>query len=140
MSNVFTRPFRVRWSETNAEGHVDITSYLRYLIETAWDWGAARALAAAGWPPAELEARELVVSPRRFHILHQTPAVWGDRLALSVWLRALDETGGEWAIAVQRPADGAEIAQCTLRWTLADRSSGEARRLPASMAAALQDG
>ena len=99
---------------------------------------AARALAAAGWPPAELAARELVVSARRFHILHQTPAVWGDRLALSVWLRALDETGGEWAIAVQRPDDGAEIASCTLRWTLADRRSGEARRLPASMAAALQ--
>ena len=283
MSKVFTRSFRVRWSEINAEGHVDITSYLRYLIETACDWAAAgglsmaeshalglvwvmretqfeffrplrfddrfeftiwvlqwrqvrgtrafelrlqdggevvaqgaqqivvldgetmrpksppaalidyyhleeprimpierfprafappetayvlerrveardvdavriidnsvfgayaeeaaaRALAAAGWPPAELAARELVVSARRFHILHQTPAVWGDRLALSVWLRALDETGGEWAIAVQRPDDGAEIASCTLRWTLADRRSGEARRLPASLASAL---
>ena len=44
MSKVFTRAFRVRWSETNAEGNVDITNYLRYLMETAWDWGAAGGL------------------------------------------------------------------------------------------------
>jgi hypothetical protein len=44
MSSVFTRAFRVRWSETNAVGEVDITGYLRYLVETAWDWGAAGGL------------------------------------------------------------------------------------------------
>jgi acyl-CoA thioesterase FadM len=37
MSKIFTRTFRVRWSETNADGEVDLASYLRYLIETAWD-------------------------------------------------------------------------------------------------------
>ena len=35
----------MRWCEANAEGHVDITSHLRYLIETAWDWAAALSLA-----------------------------------------------------------------------------------------------
>ena len=193
MPEIFTRGFRVRWSETDAQGYVDITSYLRYLVETAWDWGAAggisleeshalgivwvmrqtqfeffsplrfndcfdftiwmlqwrrvrgtrafelrlqdggqvvaqgaqqmerrvegrdvdqvgiidntvfgafaeeaaaRALAAAGWSPEELKARELLVQPRCFHILHQTPAVWGDRLRLSVYLRALEDAGG----------------------------------------------
>jgi acyl-CoA thioesterase FadM len=284
VSKVFTRAFRVRWSETNAQGQVDITSYLRYLMETAWDWGAAgglsleatnalghawivretqfeffrplrtndrfdfaiwllewrrvrgtrafelrlrdsgqvvaqgaqqvavldmktmrptsppahlldyyileeprlvpierfprlapvpetafvmerwveardldqleiidnsvfgafaeeataRALAAAGWAPADLEAQGLMVSPRRFHILHQTPAVWGDRLRLSVYLRALEETGGEWAIAIQRLDDGAAIGTCTLGWTLADRRSGEAQRLPELLSAALE--
>jgi acyl-CoA thioesterase FadM len=285
MSKVFTRAFRVRWSETNAEGNVDITSYLRYLMETAWDWGAAgglsfeatnalghawivrqtqfsffrplrtnerfdfaiwliewrrvrgtrafeikrqgsrevvaqgaqqvavldietmrptsppahlldyylveeprvipmerlprlppapetafvmerwvetrdvdqigiidntvfgayaeeaaaRALAAVGWSPPELSARELLVQPRRFHILHQTPAVWGDRLRLSVHLRALEDTGGEWVIAVERPEDGAAIAKCTLRWALVDRATGERQSLPESLSVGLQD-
>ena len=44
MSRIFTRTFRVRWSETNADGEVDSPSYLRYLIEAAWDWGAAGGL------------------------------------------------------------------------------------------------
>jgi len=285
MSKIFTRSFRVRWSETNAEGQAGITSYLRYLMETAWDWGAAgglsleathalghawivretqfsffrplrtndrfdftiwligwrrvrgtrafeirlqdggelvaqgaqqvavldietmrptspparlldyyllddprpismerfprvppapetayvmerwieardldqldiidnsvsgafaeeasaRALAAAGWSPAELKAQGLAVSPRRFHILYQTPAVWGDRLEMSTYLLGLEKTGGEWAIVTQRPADGTSISQCVLCWALVDRASGEPRRLPESLSAALQD-
>jgi acyl-CoA thioesterase FadM len=285
VTKVFTRSFRVRWSETNAEGNVDITNHLRYLMETAWDWGAAgglsleainalghawivretqfsffrplrtndrfdfaiwliewrrvrgtrafeikrqdsgqvvaqgaqqvavldietmrptsppahlldyylveeprvipmdrfprlqaapetayvmerwveardvdqigiidntvfgayaeeavaRALAAAGWSPGELEVQGLSVQPRRFHILHQTPAVWGDRLRLSVYLRALEDTGGEWVIAVERPEDGAAVAKCTLRWALVDRATGDPQPLPESLSAKLQD-
>jgi acyl-CoA thioester hydrolase len=281
---IFTRGFRVRWSETDAQGYVDITSYLRYLVETAWDWGAAggisleeshalgivwvmrqtqfeffsplrfndcfdftiwmlqwrrvrgtrafelrlqdggqvvaqgaqqvvvldsqtmrptslprhllefyvleeprailikpfpklapapesafvmerrvegrdvdqvgiidntvfgafaeeaaaRALAAAGWSPEELKARELLVQPRCFHILHQTPAVWGDRLRLSVYLRALEDAGGEWVITVERPNGGAAIGTCTLRWALVDRATGEPQPLPESLSDKLQ--
>ena len=47
MSKEFTRTFRVRWSETNAIGQVDLSGYLRYLMETAWDWGAANGLSIA---------------------------------------------------------------------------------------------
>jgi len=283
MSSVFARAFRVRWSETNAAGQVDITSYLRYLVETAWDWGtagglsldechalglawvmretqfdffrplyfddrfeftiwmlqwrrvrgtrafelklqdggevvaqgaqqvvlldsqtmrptappehlldfytlddprilpvqrfprvppppesafvmkrrveerdldqlgivdntvfgahaeeaAARALSAVGWSPAELRERGLAVAYRRFHILHQTPAVWGDRLAVSAYLSGLDDTGGEWVIATERPADGAPISSCILGWTLVDRATREAQCLPESLTAAL---
>ena len=285
MSQIFTRSFRVRWSETNAEGQVDITSYLRYLMETAWDWGAAgglsleamhtlghawivretqltflrplvcndvldftiwlvgwrrvrgtrafeirrqdsgevvaqgtqqvavvdietlrptsppahlldyylleeprlvpterfpqiapapetafvmerwveardldpldiidnsvfgafaeeaaaRALVAAGWSPAALKAQGLAIAPQHFHILHQTPAVWGDRLKVNTYVLGLEETGGEWAIVTQRPADGASISQCILRWALVDRASGEPQPLPESLKAKLQD-
>jgi YbgC/YbaW family acyl-CoA thioester hydrolase len=44
MSKQFTRTFRVSWSKTNAIGQVDLSGYLRYLSETAWDWGAANGL------------------------------------------------------------------------------------------------
>lgn len=283
MSKYFTRTFRVRWSETNAAGQVDITSYLRYLVETAWDWGtagglsldechalglawimretqfsfyrplrfnerfeftiwllqwrrvrgtrafelklqdggevvaqgaqqvvlldsqtmrpvsppehlfdyylledprllpvqrfprvppppesafvmerrveerdldqlnivdntvfgahaeeaAARALSAVGWSPAVLRDRGLAIAYRRFHILHQSPAVWGDRLAVNTYLLGLDDTGGEWVIATERPADGAPVSTCILGWELVDRASGEARSLPESLAAVL---
>ena len=41
MKKPFTRTFRVRWSELNAIGHVDLAGYFHYVIETAWDWSAA---------------------------------------------------------------------------------------------------
>ena len=47
MSKEFNRTFRVRWSETNANGQVTLANYLRYLIETASDWGATGGLSMA---------------------------------------------------------------------------------------------
>ena len=285
MSKTFTRAFRVRWSETNALGQVDITSYLRYLVETAWDWGAAghlsldesealglawvmretqfdffrplayndrfefaiwllrwrrvrgtrgfelrlqdsgevvaqgaqqvvvldsqsmrptsfpedlldyylledprvvphqrfphapppppsafvterrieerdldqlgiidnticgsyveeaaaQALAIVGWDPAALKAAGLAVGYRRFHIQHQSPAVWGDRLQVITYLLELGDTGGDWVVAVKRPSDGAEIMNAVLSWDLENRKTGEAQRLPESLMTALGD-
>jgi acyl-CoA thioester hydrolase len=285
MSKIFTRTFRVRWSETNADGQVDLASYLRYLIETAWDWGAAgglslddvqahgqtwviretefnllrplgyndhfdftiwllewrrvrgtrafelklqdsgeviaqgaqqvavldsqtmrptrppdhlldyyrleeprpfaqqrfprlpappeaafvmerwveardldqldivensvyaayaeeaaaRALAAADWSPADLKAQGLAVRYRRIHIQYQSPAVWGDRLQVVTYPLRLGGSGGEWVVAVQRPADGLSIARCVLSWTLVDRATGGVQVLPESLSAALRD-
>lgn len=41
MQKIFTRTFRVRWSEIDSRGHVSVPNYLRYLVETAYDWGSA---------------------------------------------------------------------------------------------------
>jgi len=46
MSKIFSRTFRVRWSELDAGGQVSPASYLRYLVETAYDWGDALGLGA----------------------------------------------------------------------------------------------
>ena len=46
MSKIFSRAFRVRWSELDASGRVSPASYLRYLVETAYDWGDALGLGA----------------------------------------------------------------------------------------------
>jgi acyl-CoA thioester hydrolase len=46
MSKIFTRTFRVRWSELDASGIVAPAAYLRYLVETAYDWGANLGLGA----------------------------------------------------------------------------------------------
>jgi acyl-CoA thioesterase FadM len=44
MSKTFTRTFRVRMSEVEANGQVGAAGYLRYLMETALDWGASAQL------------------------------------------------------------------------------------------------
>ena len=285
MSKIFTRAFRVRWSETNANGQVDIASYLRYLMETATDWGAAgelslddihalgqawviretqlnffrplryndrfeftiwlvewrrvrgtrhfelklqdggevvaqgaqqvavldsqtmrpirpsahlleyylledprilphqrfprvppppeaafvmerrvedrdldqmdivdntvyaayveeaaaRALAAVGWSPAELEERGLAVGYRRIHVQYQSPAVWGDRLQIITYPLGLGDSDGDWVVTIQRATDGVSIVKCVLSWELVDRDTGEAQPLPESLVAVLRD-
>lgn len=39
MANIHQRNFIVRWSELDANGRFGLEHYLRYLIETAYDWG-----------------------------------------------------------------------------------------------------
>ncbi|MBU1642546.1 acyl-CoA thioesterase [bacterium] len=43
----FTRTFRVNWSEANAIGEVHLSTYFKYVVETAWEWGAAIGLGIA---------------------------------------------------------------------------------------------
>ena len=47
--------------------------------------------------------------------------------------------GGDWYVAIHRPADGVGIVKCVLSWGLVDRVSGEARPLPGSLVAGLQE-
>lgn len=285
MSQEFTRPFRVRWSETNALGHVDLAGYLRYVMETAWDWGAAgglsiadsealgvvwvireteinlfrplqandtfalaiwldkwrrvrgtrcfelrledkgdlvaqgvqqvatlddntlrpvrlpepllanfltenprtilqqkfpkfpplretafasqrevtwrdldslahvnnatyasfaedaavHALAVVGWSPARFQMEGTAVVNRRFHILYQAPAIWGERLQVALYLASLTPTGGTWHLEMKREADNTPIVQCVLEWSLVDRENGVAKTLPESLFQALQE-
>jgi acyl-CoA thioesterase FadM len=39
MSKIFTRRYRVRYSEINPDGQLAPTDYARYIIDTAYDWG-----------------------------------------------------------------------------------------------------
>jgi len=113
---------------------VDNTVYAAYVEEAA-----ARALAAVGWSPAELKIQGLAVSNRRIHIQYQSPAVWGDRLQITTYPLGVGDSGGDWAITIQRATDGVAIVKCVLSWKLVDRATGEAHPLPGSLSAALEE-
>jgi acyl-CoA thioester hydrolase len=81
MSKIFTRPFRVRWSETNASGQVDFASYLRYLVETAWDWGAAGGLSL---DDVKAHGQTWVIRETEFNLLR--PLVYNDLFDFTIWL------------------------------------------------------
>ena len=81
MSKEFTRTFRVRWSETNAIGQVDLSGYLRYLLETAWDWGAANGL---GIRENEKLGVAWVILEQGIHIYR--PLTSNDIFEFTIWL------------------------------------------------------
>jgi len=39
MSKIFTRTFRVSYSDINADGQFDHASCARYIVDTAYEWG-----------------------------------------------------------------------------------------------------
>jgi acyl-CoA thioester hydrolase len=81
MSETFSRTFRARWSETNANGRVSLAGYLRCLVETAWDWGAAGGLSAA-----ESEALGLAWVVRETELEIFRPTAANDVFDFAIWL------------------------------------------------------
>jgi YbgC/YbaW family acyl-CoA thioester hydrolase len=124
----------VQWQDLDRHEIVNNAVYADYAEEAA-----TRALAAVEWSLARLKGEGLAVATRRVHLQYQSPAVWGDPLEVVTYLLELGESGGVRYVAVRRATDGAGIVECVLDWALIDRASGEAQRLPASLAAALQD-
>jgi len=81
MPDYYSRTFRVRWSEVNATGQVDLAGYLRYLVETAWDWGAANGLSMQ-----QSEDLGLAWVIRETEINFYRPLLPGDIFDFRIWL------------------------------------------------------
>ncbi|MHC3994087.1 acyl-[acyl-carrier-protein] thioesterase [Thiomicrolovo sp. ZZH C-3] len=106
MSHTFTRTFRVDWSDANANGQVHLLTYFRYLIETAWAWGAAVGLGIE-------ESRNLglvwVVRETQFNLFR--PLLPDDTFTLTIWLDRWRRVHGTRFFELVDKASGEVIAQ-----------------------------
>ena len=81
MSKIFTRTFRVRWGELDPSGTVSPANYLRYLIETAWDWGTA-----IGWGEKYSQNPDVFWVIRETEIRFQRPLRHNDVFDFTIWM------------------------------------------------------
>lgn len=81
MSKIFTRSFRVRYSELDAAGWVSPAAYLRYLVETAYDWGEALGLGARD---SERLGIFWLIRETEIRLLH--PLRHNDRFDFTIWM------------------------------------------------------
>ena len=125
MSKIFSRAFRVRWSETNALGQVDITSYLRYLVETAWDWGAA-----GHFSLAETEALGLgwIVRENQFEFFR--PLAYDDRFEFTIWLVQWRRVRGTRHFELKLQEGGEVVARGAQQVAVLDSQTMRPARLP----------
>jgi len=106
MPDYFSRTFRVRWSEVNASGQVDLAGYLRYLVETAWDWGAA-----SGLSMQQSKQLGLAWVIRETEISFYRPLFPGDIFDFRIWLMHWRRVRGTRGFELCLKGGGERIAQ-----------------------------
>jgi YbgC/YbaW family acyl-CoA thioester hydrolase len=108
MSKIFTRTFRVRWSELDASGQVGLASYLRYLVETAYDWGESLGLGAES---VESLGLFWLIRETEIHLLH--PLRHNDIFDFTIWMVNWQRVRGTRCFELKLKGSGAVIAQGT---------------------------
>jgi len=106
MSHIFSRTFRVDWSDANANGEVHLPTYFRYLIETAWSWGAA-----VGLGIEDSRKLGLVWVVRETQITLLRPLLPDDEFELTIWLAHWRRVHGTRFFEIVHKASGEVVAQ-----------------------------
>jgi acyl-CoA thioester hydrolase len=125
MSKIFTRTFRVRWGELDASGTVSPANYLRYLIETAWDWGTA-----VGWGANYSQNPDVFWVIRETEIRFLRPLRHNDVFDLTIWMVNWQRVRGTRCFELTREDSGEVIAQGTQQVVYMDAKTGRPKTLP----------
>lgn len=119
MSRIFTRTFRVRWGELDPSGSVSPANYLRYLIETAWDFGDSLGLGANA--SQDLDLFWLI---RDTEIRFLRPLRQNDVFDFALWLVNWQRVRGTRCFELTLKENGAVIAQGTQQIVSMDAKTG----------------
>lgn len=125
MSKIFTRTFRVRWGELDASGYVSPANYLRYLMETAWDWGDA-----VGLGVNDSQTLDLFWVIRETEIRFLRPLRHNDIFDFTIWLVNWQRVRGTRCFELKPKETGDVIAQGTQQVVCMDSKTGRPVSLP----------
>jgi YbgC/YbaW family acyl-CoA thioester hydrolase len=125
MSKIFTRTFRVRWGELDASGTVSPANYLRYLIETAWDWGTA-----VGWDANYSRNPDVFWVIRETEIRFLHPLRHNDVFDFTIWMVNWQRVRGTRCFELKLKENGDVIAQGTQHIVHMDAKTGRPTNLP----------
>ena len=128
MSKIFTRTFRVRWGELDASGTVSPSNYLRYLIETAWDWGVA-----LGWDVNYSQDSTVFWVIRETEIRFLHPLKHNDEFDFTIWLASWQRVRGTRCFELTLKESGEVVAQGTQQVVYMDAKTGRPKNLPDEM-------
>jgi YbgC/YbaW family acyl-CoA thioester hydrolase len=125
MSKIFTRTFRVRWGELDPSGTVSPANHLRYLIETAWDWGTA-----IGWDADYSQNPDVFWLIRETEIRFLRPLRHNDVFDFTIWLANWQRVRGTRCFELRLKENGDVIAQGTQQIVYMDAKTGRPKNMP----------
>jgi YbgC/YbaW family acyl-CoA thioester hydrolase len=118
MSKIFTRTYRARYSEINADGQLAPADYARYIIDTAYDWGETLGL-------GEKVSEELGL----YWVIRETEIQFFGRLRFmeefdfTIWMLDWKRVRGTRAFVVSHKHTGATVAQGVQQIACMDRAT-----------------
>jgi YbgC/YbaW family acyl-CoA thioester hydrolase len=125
MSKIFTRTFRVRWGELDASGYVSPANYLRYLIETAWDWGTAM-----GWDANYSQNPDVFWLIRETEINLLRPLRHNDVFDFTIWMVNWQRVRGTRCFELKLKENSNVVAHGTQHIVHMDAKTGRPANLP----------
>ncbi len=125
MSKIFTRTFRVRWGELDPGGTVSPANYLRYIVETAWDWGVA-----IGWDANYSQNPDIFWLIREVEIRFLRSLRHNDEFGLTIWLVNWQRVRGTRCFELTRKDSDEVIAQGTQQVVCVDAKTGRPTNPP----------
>ena len=125
MSKIFTRSFRVRWGELDPDGTVSPAKHLRYLIETAWDWGVAM-----GWDADYSQNPDVFWVIRETEMRFLKPLRHNDEFDFTLWMVDWKRVRGKRCFEMKFKDSDVVIAQGTQHIVYMDAKTGRPKNLP----------
>lgn len=132
---VLERPFRVRYYECDAYGHVNHANYLRYMQEAAFD-----ASAAVGYNVARYEAMGKQWLVRETDITYERPLVYGDTVIVRTYVADFRRVRSRRLYEMRLAATGEPVATAATEWVFLDAATQRPTSIPPEMVAAFYPG
>jgi len=105
MSKIFTKSYRARYSDINANGILDPADCARYIIDTAYDWGERLGL---GYTVSSELGLYWVIRENEIHLFE--PLQFMEEFDFTIWMLEWKRVRGTRAYEMKRKRDGVLIA------------------------------
>jgi len=105
MSKIFTKTYRTRYSDINANGLLDPADFARYIIDTAYDWGERLGL---GYTVSNELGLYWVIRENEIHFFE--PLQFMEEFDFTIWMLEWKRVRGTRAYEMKRKRDGVLIA------------------------------
>lgn len=128
MPRTFTRQFRVRQYECDANGHLSNSSYLRYMQETAFD-----ASSEAGYNLAVYKKLNSLWLIRESEIEYLLPLKYDDRVDVSTWVADFRQVSSRRAYTFINPETKTLVARAHTDWAYINTESKRPAKIPTEM-------
>jgi acyl-CoA thioester hydrolase len=124
-------PFKVRFYECDAFGHVNNTNYVRYMQEAAFE-----ASAAAGYDFARYDAIGQYWLVRETDVEYLQPLRYGDAFEIKTWVIDFRRVRSRRAYEFRKIGSNDLVARGETDWVYIDNATGRPTTIPPEMIAA----
>ena len=130
----FSTPIKVRFNETDLQGHVNFAHYLSY-----FDVGATEYMAAVGYDYERMLAEGVDLLYAESHCNYHSPVKWPEVLKVHTRIAHLGRRSVRYEFDVRAENDGRQVASGYIVAVAAERGTWAEREVPEGLRQAVRE-